>query len=67
MILSRPSISPLPSFCSRPPGLPRPLPLSVQFLDVLGWLGGRRPTVAQRLREDQIASAMARMIDEEET
>jgi hypothetical protein len=63
---ARYSVSPPPSCATRPPGLPKPLPLSVQIVDVLAWFGGRRPTWGQRQREDQIAIQMARMIDVEE-
>jgi hypothetical protein len=66
--LPHPSVTPLPSFASleRPPGLPSPLPLSSQFLNVLAWLAGRRPSRDERAREEQLAARLGRMIEAEE-
>jgi hypothetical protein len=65
--LPAPSVSPLYSFCSRPPGLPKPLPFPEQFALVLAWPAGRKPTHGQRQSEDNIVNALIREAEKSES
>jgi hypothetical protein len=54
MILLRPSVSPLYSFCAasdRPPGVPRRLSVADELRNIVHWFRGAQPTPAERRRE----------------
>jgi hypothetical protein len=53
MLLPRPSVSPLYSFCDdRPPGAPRP----IAFVHLFRWLSGARPGPGEQQTADRIVA-----------
>jgi hypothetical protein len=56
-------VSPLPSFCTVPA---RPQPSMVEALrQIVAWWRGRRPTFAERIREEKMVERLAAELAED--
>jgi hypothetical protein len=57
-------VSPLPSFCTVPA---RPQPSLPQALwEIVAWWRGRRPSLAERIREEKKVEKIAELLAEED-
>ena len=64
-ILPQPSVSPLPSWASRPPTTNRSPGFAEVFAAVWGWLRGREPDWRQRVKEQRIIDRLAEELGDE--
>jgi hypothetical protein len=60
------SVSPLPSFATRIPFSPPPVPFSIQVANVIRWLRHARPGEGERRLADGIVKRMIAEIEIEE-
>lgn len=60
---ARPSVSPLPSWASRPGLVYRPVAFPVMLLDLWRWLRPPRQTARERIAEERLLERLAEEIE----